>query len=67
VSTAIATWDPDTMTGTTRSGRHYRLEGPPDESRMTEMIWRAWAASYGISDHADVTGDYSPAARPGLN
>jgi hypothetical protein len=51
------------MTGTTRSGRHYRLEGPPDESRMTEMIWRAWAASYGISDYADVTGDYSPAAR----
>ncbi|MGY3581979.1 hypothetical protein ACVIGB_001098 [Bradyrhizobium sp. USDA 4341] len=67
VSTAIATWDPDTMTGTTQSGRRYSLQGPPDESGMAKAAWLAWSMRHGISDFTDVTVDYSPAARPGLN
>ncbi|MDW3523092.1 hypothetical protein NQ316_26330, partial [Escherichia coli] len=67
VSTSIATWDPDTMIGTTQSGRRYRLQGPPDESGMATAAWLAWSRSYWITDFTDVTGDYSPAARPGLS
>lgn len=68
VSSAIATWDPDTMSGTTSSGRRYSLSGPPgQEGGASELVWLAWAASNGIVEYSDVTAEYSPAARPGLN
>lgn len=67
VSTAIVTWDPDTMTGTTQSGRRYRLEGPPDDTGVAQVAWVTWSMGYGISEFTDVTAEYSPAARPGLN
>jgi hypothetical protein len=67
VSTVIATWDPDTMTGTTQSGRRYCLQGPPDESGVALAAWLAWSRPYGIAEFTDVTGDYSPAVRPAPN
>jgi hypothetical protein len=67
VSTSIVKWDPDTMIGITRSGRRYRLGGPPDDSGSAEAAWLAWSTNNGISEFTDVTGEYSRAARPRLN
>lgn len=67
VSTAVASWDSDTMTGITSSGRRYRLEGPPDATGMAEVLYVAWAHDKGLVEHEDVTSDYAPSARPGLN
>lgn len=67
VSTFIVDWDPDNMVGTTSSGRRYRLSGPPGTNGIAEYAWRTWSSKYGIDESTDVTDEYSPAARPGLN
>jgi hypothetical protein len=52
VSSAIERFSPDTMTGITRSGRSYRLEGPPGEDEDAEYVKRAWLRHNGV-DPAD--------------
>ncbi len=48
VSSEIVGFDPPTMTGMTRSGRLYRLEGPQSENDDTALIRDAWLAANGM-------------------
>ena len=42
VSSKIVSFDPKTMTGKTRSGRVYKLEGPPGSDGDAEYVLRIW-------------------------
>ena len=44
VSSRIVDFDPETMTGTTRSGRKYRLVGSSGFSGDPAYVWDRWAS-----------------------
>lgn len=52
VSTDIVGFDPATSTGMTASGRLYRLEGPPGDDAVVDLVLRRWLASAGLSPEA---------------
>jgi hypothetical protein len=48
VSSPIERFSPDTMIGITRSGRSYRLEGPPGADEDADFVKRAWLRCNGF-------------------
>lgn len=42
VSSRIVSFDPDEMVGITRSGRRYKLEGPPGFDSDANYVWHQW-------------------------
>lgn len=63
VSTAILEFDPDGMTGVSKSGRVYKLVGPPGWNENADYVWSTWRAVNRVSCYADVTD--SALRRPG--
>jgi hypothetical protein len=57
-STAIISFDSATMTATTRSGRHYMLEGPPGNSNLGKGAWEKWLNDHQVVSETDVTKEY---------
>ncbi len=57
-STAIMTFDPATMTATTRSGRNYVLAGLPGDSPLGKAAWEKWCGDHEVVAESDVTGEY---------
>ncbi|KUY98954.1 hypothetical protein WS50_27930 [Burkholderia territorii] len=55
VSSAIATFDPVTMQGTTRSGRIYELVGKKGSSLNAEYVWKRWCELNEVTSYTDVT------------
>jgi len=59
VSSAIVSFDPHSMTGKTRSGRIYRLQGGPGYDEDGQYVWSLWARiHYAAKSYADVTSEY---------
>jgi len=61
VSSRIVSFDRKTMTGTTRSGREYRLVGPPGGRRGdADYVWNQWASFNKVDPKkvVDVTNEY---------
>jgi len=58
VSSAIVSYDNHARTGLTRSGRLYRLAGPPDVDGNTEYVWAFWSQRNGVLTAKDVTEAY---------
>lgn len=48
VSSPIVKFSPETMTGLTRSGRSYRLEGAPGSEDDVDHVKRAWLIYNGL-------------------
>lgn len=42
VSSAIQEFDKTTLTGKTRSGRIYKLDGPSGHNNDAQYVWAAW-------------------------
>lgn len=59
VSSDIATFDRSTMTGTTKSGRKYRLEGDPDHNPDAEYVWYVWLRRNATEEVEDVSNSFS--------
>jgi hypothetical protein len=57
-SSAIREFDADGMTATTRSGRNYKLQGLPGNSRLGEHAWIKWCNDNGVVSKQDVTHEY---------
>jgi ATP-dependent Lon protease len=58
VTSAIQSFDRDTMRITTSSGRVYQLQGPPGFDPDAEFVWRHWKALNRVLEERDVTQDY---------
>jgi hypothetical protein len=57
VSSAIHSFDPDSMQGFTRSGRIYKLSGSAGWNRDAEFVWSRWCQINHVEDQRDVTGE----------
>lgn len=57
-SSPIASFDKDSMTATTRSGKEYTLVGLPGNSKLGRSAWRKWCRENGIVSEVDVTDQY---------
>lgn len=57
-SSAIKEFNVETMTATTRSGKHYALVGLPGDSRIGRSAWKKWCCDNGIVTERDVTDEY---------
>lgn len=55
VSTPIDEFDLATLTGRTRSGRIYQLQGRPGVDADAMYVWHAWCRVNGIQEWHDVT------------
>jgi len=55
VSSAIQTFDRDHMVGQTRSGRVYKLKGPPGHNSDADYVWGRWRDINGINSYKVVT------------
>lgn len=63
VSTPIVSFDPDTRTGVTASGRRYVLVGPAGFDRDAEYVW-GWAArQWKVESWEDVSATLVPDLR----
>ncbi len=60
VSSPIKTWDPDTQTGTTGSGRQYFLEDRPDGNAEAEVVWSDFCRNRDVNpyDFVDASGEF---------
>lgn len=58
VSSKILSFDPRTMTGTTRSGRKYTLLGTPGVNMDAEYVWEGWARINSVKTFEDVSDEY---------
>lgn len=58
VSSEIVSFDPLTMTGKTRSGRLYHLQGEPGFDEQGQYVWSYWHRVHCESGGKDVTGEY---------
>lgn len=58
VSSRVIEFDPATRVGITRSGRRYRLVGPPGASEEALEFWRQWAFGNGVDSWTDVSEEY---------
>jgi hypothetical protein len=58
VSSAIASFDVETRTGTTKSGRCYILSGGPGQDPDGLHTWAMWKLLNSVKLAKDVTGDY---------
>lgn len=59
VSSKIMEFDKATMTGTTRSGRKYRLDGISQMSNDAQYVWNIWAKYNKVTDFKDVSDEYA--------
>lgn len=57
-STPIAHFDMTTRTGTTASGRLYKLIGKPGRDADARYVWKAWARANRVKQERDVTSEY---------
>lgn len=57
-SSPIETFDPESMTATSRSGKIYSLVGLPGHSKLGISAWRKWCRDNGIVSELDVTNEY---------
>lgn len=55
VSTPVDEFDLATLTGRTRSGRIYQLQGRPGVDADAMYVWRAWCRVNGVERWEDVT------------
>lgn len=58
VSSAIASFDAETMRLTTRSGRVYKLTGEPGYNSDAEHVWSVFRRINAIATADDVTQEY---------
>lgn len=58
VSSAITAFDPRTRMATTRSGRQYRLVGPPGYNRDALYVWDRWSWANRIESQREVSAEY---------
>ncbi|NOV23397.1 hypothetical protein E5S69_07565 [Cupriavidus necator] len=58
VSSAIVSFDAKSRAGITRSGRRYVLYGEPSFDGDALHVWSFWAASNGVTETKDVSGEY---------
>lgn len=58
-SSAIQTFDKDTMRGITRSGRVYELVGPPGHDGDAAYTWNRWKTINKVISTKDVTAEIS--------
>ena len=68
VSSAIVNFDSATMIGITRTGRAYRLEGPPGVNQDAEYVWSSWCTTNSVLTYVDVSIDatgYKPESSEG--
>lgn len=57
-SSAIETFDKETLVATTRSGSTYRLTGLPGNSRLGKSAWNDWCKESKVVSECDVTHEY---------
>ncbi|BEU25575.1 hypothetical protein [Paraburkholderia sp. 22B1P] len=60
VSTAITSFDADTRTAVTASGRRYRLEGRAGADKDAEYVWGIAVRAWRIESWTDVTHELVP-------
>lgn len=58
VSSPVVAWDKGNRTATTRSGRRYRLLGPPGRDADAEWVWSVWTHTNGIRSWLDVSFEF---------
>ena len=58
VSSAIAEFNPATMTVTTITGAHFRLAGLPGTSRKGQPVWEKWCQENGVVYEKDASNEY---------
>lgn len=60
VSSPILEFSPMDMTGTTRSGRTYRLVGPPGINQDARYVWKRWCDLNDLTEDLvlDVTEEF---------
>ncbi|AQV92538.1 hypothetical protein BJN34_01335 [Cupriavidus necator] len=58
VSSAIVSFDFNTRTGVTRSGRRYVLAGRSEHDEEVEYVWWCWALFNGVKVTEDVSNEY---------
>jgi hypothetical protein len=63
VSSAIQSFDPETRTGVTRSGRRYVLLGAPGDDPDGMHTWAVWARVNDVKEETDVSSEYLPEAQ----
>lgn len=63
VSTPVVRFDPASRRAETRSGRIYRLEGPPGRHPDAEYVWLLWLAANALTEARDVSDEVHGAIR----
>lgn len=58
VTSSVVHFEPESRTATTRSGRRYRLEGPPGVDPDAEWVWSWWSDANGVRFWTDVSAEY---------
>lgn len=54
VSSAITTFDPQTLTGITNSGRIYALSGDSGSDSDARYVWQRWCAMNGVTEFREI-------------
>lgn len=57
VSSEIVEFDPTNMCGVTKSGRTYKLIGPPGHNGDGEYVWSRWKAINQVETETDVSDE----------
>jgi len=57
-SAAIVAFDPLRRVALTKSGRLYRLDGPPGHSLAGNLVWQRWKLLSGVAKEKDVTDEF---------
>ena len=60
VSSAIVSFDPQSRTGRTRSGRRYTLIGQPGDDPDGMHTWAIWALANNVKQQTNVSSQYLP-------
>lgn len=63
-STKIVQWDAATGTGTTKSGRTYRLDGPMGHDPDGHHVWGMFRRVNSINAYTDVSQEYAIGRAP---
>lgn len=58
VSSKIVEWNRETRTGTTRSGRRYKLVGESALNMDAAYVWDKWKRINKVEDYSDVSDQY---------
>ena len=57
-SSPIQSFDLETMTAITRSGKNYYLVGLPGSAKLGRAAWRKWCRDNAVASEKDVTDEY---------